>query len=90
MGRNRLSERAGNAAALTGVFFALTLVAAMVAAFAVLAHSWLWVVALLIGAVCLLACGWSALEIVIARQMDREWRARQRGVYEARPIERRE
>lgn len=90
MGRNRLSERAGNAAALTGVFFALTLVAGMVAVFAVVAHSWLWVVALLIGAVFLLACGWSALEIVIARQMDREWRARQRGVYEARPIERRD
>lgn len=90
MGRNRLSERAGNAAALTGVFFALTLVAGMVAAFAVVAHSWLWVVALLMGAVFLLACGWSALEIVIARQMDREWRARQRGVYEARPIERRD
>ncbi|MGR7000026.1 hypothetical protein ACU686_21220 [Yinghuangia aomiensis] len=40
---------------------------------------------------CLLACGWSALEIVIARQMDREWRARPAGrLGEARPIERRD
>lgn len=89
MGRNRLSERAGDAAALTGIFFALTVVAGMVAAFAVVAHSWLWIVALLFGAVFLLGCGWSALEIVIARQMDREYRARERGVYEARPIDRR-
>ncbi|MDI2132664.1 hypothetical protein [Yinghuangia seranimata] len=85
MGRNRLSERAGDAAAWTGVFFALTIVASMVAVLAVVAHSWLWVVALLFAALFLLGCGWSALEIVIARQMDRERAARARGAYEARP-----
>lgn len=89
MGRNRLSERAGDAAALTVVFFALMIVAGMVAALAVIAHSWLWIVALLVAALFLLACGWSALEVVIARQVDREQRARAGGHYMARPIERR-
>ncbi|MEU8136706.1 hypothetical protein [Streptodolium elevatio] len=89
MGRNRLSERAGDAAALTFVFFAMTIVAVMVAAFAVIAHSWLWVVALVFAALFLLACGWSALEVVIARQMDRERRERARGDYAVRPIDRR-
>ncbi|MCF2526791.1 hypothetical protein [Yinghuangia soli] len=84
-----MSERAGDAAALTVVFFALMLVAAMVAAFAVIAGSWLWIVALLFAALFLLGCGWSALEVVIARQMDRENRARARGDYAVRPIERR-
>ncbi|UGQ14949.1 hypothetical protein LO772_16085 [Yinghuangia sp. ASG 101] len=88
MGRDRLSERAGDAAALTVVFFALVVVAAMVAYMAVLAGSWLWIVALLVGALFLLACGWSALEVVIARQMDRERAARARGDYALRPIER--
>ncbi|WP_436771744.1 hypothetical protein [Yinghuangia sp. YIM S09857] len=89
MGRNRLSERAGDAAALTFVFFAMTIVSGMVAAFGVIAHSWLWVVALMFAAFFLLACGWSALEVVIARQMDRERRARARGDYAVRPMDRR-
>ncbi|WP_436786068.1 hypothetical protein [Yinghuangia sp. YIM S10712] len=88
MGRSRLSERAGDAAALTVVFFALVLVAGMVAAMAVVAGSWLWVVAVLFAAIFLLACGWSALEVVIARQMDREYAARARGEYALRPIDR--
>jgi uncharacterized protein (DUF983 family) len=86
--RSRLSERAGDAAALTVVFFAMMLVAGMVAAFAVIAHSWVWVVALLFAALFLLGCGWSALEVVIARQMDREQTARARGDYAVRPIDR--
>lgn len=88
MARDGLSGKAGDAAAMTVVWFALMLVAAMVAAFGVIAHSWLWIVALVFAAVFLLGCGWSALEIVIARQMQRESAARERGDYVARPIER--
>jgi len=87
MARGRLPDGARDAAARTGVFLALTIVAAMVALLGVWANTWFWLWAMLFVGLFMLAMAWSALEILIALQVAEEQNERDRGVYEMRPIE---
>jgi hypothetical protein len=82
----RLPDAARAAAARAFVFFAVTVVAAMVAALGVIAGARVWVAAVLGGALSLLACGWSLPEVMIERQIDVERFERATGHYELGPI----
>jgi predicted tellurium resistance membrane protein TerC len=84
MTRKRLPDKVRNAAARAGVMFAMTVVAGMVSALCVLAGTTLWLAAVMVAALFLLMTGWSLLEVLIARQMAAEERARRAGAYRPR------
>ena len=70
--RRRLPDEVRTAAVRTVLFFAFTLVCAMVTVLASLARSWLIVPALMVTAVGVFASAWCLLEIGIARQVAAE------------------
>lgn len=82
--RERMPDKARNAAARAFVMFAMTIVAGMISAFGVLAGTTVWLASVLLGAVFLLATCWSLLEILVARQVAAEERARRAGAYRPR------